>query len=171
MCAAVIWQPQAGQRALKHAGSEFTEGDPGSFIRYYILEPFQVSHGCSQKIPTHIHSFVLERLYYILFLNSSHSFGQFFFTMVAFSSLFLATFAVAGVLGAPRPEAGKILGKRATATPNGEGVGDDGFFFSIWSNDGDDMTFNNGGDGEYSLTWSGDGDVVCGKGWETGSDR
>lgn len=89
--------------------------------------------------------------------------------MVAFSSLFLAGSVIIGVFGAPRPDLGKTFSKRATATPNGEGIGSDGFFFSIWSDAGDDMTFNNGADGEYSLTWSGDGDVVCGKGWQTGS--
>ncbi|KAL9089991.1 MAG: hypothetical protein Q9165_005520 [Trypethelium subeluteriae] len=91
--------------------------------------------------------------------------------MVAFSTLFLAGSVVAGVFGAPRPDLGKTLSKRTTATPNGEGMGNDGFFYSIWSDGGDDMTFTNGADGEYSLTWSGSGDVVCGKGWKTGSDQ
>ncbi|KAF2239926.1 glycoside hydrolase family 11 protein [Viridothelium virens] len=91
--------------------------------------------------------------------------------MVSFSSLFLAGSAIAGVFGAPRPDLGKTLSKRTTATPNGEGMGNDGFFYSIWSDGGDDMTFTNGADGEYSLNWSGSGDVVCGKGWKTGSDQ
>ena len=91
--------------------------------------------------------------------------------MVAFSSLLLAGTAVAGVLGAPRLDLGQKLSKRASFTPSSEGLGGDGFFYSIWSNEVDEMNFSNGAAGEYSLTWSGDGDVVCGKGWQTGSDR
>ncbi|KAI9708248.1 MAG: hypothetical protein M1820_004202 [Bogoriella megaspora] len=88
--------------------------------------------------------------------------------MVALA-LLLAGCAVTGVLGAPRPDLSKALNKRATYTPSGEGIGDDGYFYSIWSDKNDDMNFSNDADGEYTLTWSGDGDVVCGKGWKNGS--
>ena len=87
--------------------------------------------------------------------------------MVTFASILLAGSAASGVFAAPRPNQGATLKKRSTA--NGQGTGNDGFFWSSWSDGTDEMTFTNGDDGQYSVAWSGEGDIVVGKGWETGS--
>ena len=89
--------------------------------------------------------------------------------MISILTLLVTGSAIAGVLGAPRPDYLDELGKRTT--PNGEGTGSDGFFWSSWSNGTDDLTFTNGDDGEYTVTWSGSGDIVVGKGWQTGIYR
>jgi endo-1,4-beta-xylanase len=91
--------------------------------------------------------------------------------MHAHASLLLAGSAIIGVLAAPRQDFEQTVNKRASYTPSGEGIGSDGYFYSIWSNGGDDMSFTNGDNGRYDLTYSGSGDVVCGKGWEDGAER
>lgn len=87
--------------------------------------------------------------------------------MFTFASILLAGSAVSGVFAAPRANQGAKLNQRST--PNGQGTGSDGFFWSSWSDGTDQMTFTNGDDGQYSVSWSGSGDIVVGKGWETGS--
>ncbi|KAF4628869.1 hypothetical protein G7Y89_g9280 [Cudoniella acicularis] len=82
--------------------------------------------------------------------------------MVRFTSLALAC-AVTGAFAAP-------FEKLSRSTPSGTGT-NNGFYYSFYTDNTDDVTYTNGAAGEYTLTWSGGGDVVGGKGWATGSAK
>ncbi|KAG9230412.1 glycoside hydrolase [Amylocarpus encephaloides] len=86
--------------------------------------------------------------------------------MVSFSSLALAFTAVTAVLASPLD-----LIQRG-GTPSSTGTSG-GFYYSFWTDNAGQVTYNNGPGGEYSVQWSGgNGNWVGGKGWNPGkADR
>lgn len=94
--------------------------------------------------------------------------------MVSFSSLLLASSALAGVLAAPTELALRSPGtvaKRQTYTSSETGTSN-GYYYMFWNGGGGSGTFTLGSTpGEYTMTWSGDGNLVGGTGWATGAAR
>ncbi|OBT85731.1 hypothetical protein VE02_05222 [Pseudogymnoascus sp. 03VT05] len=91
--------------------------------------------------------------------------------MVSFSSLILASSAVAGVISSVIPDKRSGLSMTARSTPSSTGT-QDGFYYSFWTDGAGDVTYTNKAGGEYSVTWSGNaGNFVGGKGWNPGSAR
>jgi endo-1,4-beta-xylanase len=96
--------------------------------------------------------------------------------MVSFSSLLLATSAIAGVFAAPAVEApltprtGLSLLASRSGTPSGTGT-NNGYYYSWWTDGGAAATYTNGPGGQYSITWGTGGNLVGGKGWNPGSAR
>ncbi|OBT44926.1 hypothetical protein VE00_04766 [Pseudogymnoascus sp. WSF 3629] len=91
--------------------------------------------------------------------------------MVSFSSLILASSAVAGVISSVIPDKRSGLPMTARSTPSSTGT-HDGFYYSFWTDGAGDVTYTNKAGGEYSVTWSGNaGNFVGGKGWNPGSAR
>ncbi|KFY06071.1 hypothetical protein V491_08874, partial [Pseudogymnoascus sp. VKM F-3775] len=90
--------------------------------------------------------------------------------MVSFSSLVLASSAVAGVISSAIPDkrSGLPMSPRA-GTESSTGT-NNGFYYSFWTDGTGDVTYTNLDGGEYSVTWTGNaGNFVGGKGWNPGS--
>lgn len=83
--------------------------------------------------------------------------------MVAFSSIVLALSGVATVLSSP-------LDLITRSTPQGTGM-HDGFFYSFWSDNQGQVTYNNEAGGKYSVSWNNVGNFVAGKGWNPGGPK
>ncbi|OBT68094.1 hypothetical protein VE03_01535 [Pseudogymnoascus sp. 23342-1-I1] len=92
--------------------------------------------------------------------------------MVSFSSLILASSAVAGVLSSVIPDKRSGLPMSARAgTPSSTGT-NNGFYYSFWTDGAADVTYTNLDAGRYTVEWSGNtGNLVGGKGWNPGSAR
>ncbi|KAF2008668.1 glycoside hydrolase family 11 protein [Aaosphaeria arxii CBS 175.79] len=83
--------------------------------------------------------------------------------MVAFSSILLGLSTAAAVVASP-------LNLITRATPQGTGT-HDGFFYSFWSDNQGQVTYNNEAGGKYSCSWSNVGNFVAGKGWNPGGAK
>jgi endo-1,4-beta-xylanase len=112
--------------------------------------------------------------------------------MVSFTSLVVATTAIAGALALPADgrSSGELVQR---STPNGQGT-NNGYFWQFcmlrptWlstlrmrltsgqpplagSDGSGSVTYTNGNAGEYSVRWNNVGDFTAGKGWRNASDR
>lgn len=90
--------------------------------------------------------------------------------MVSFSSLLVASSAIAGALAAPANNTirSQLMGR---STPSATGT-NNGFYYSWWTDGGAaDATYTNGPGGEYKITWGTGGNLVGGKGWNPGAAR
>lgn len=85
----------------------------------------------------------------------------------------LLAFSISGALAAPTTltssEDVKTVNRRYV-TPSSQGT-NNGFFYSMWSDNTGDVEYNNGAAGQYSLTWTNSNDVVVGKGFNPGAPR
>ncbi|KAF2277916.1 xylanase [Westerdykella ornata] len=83
--------------------------------------------------------------------------------MVAFSSIIVALSGAATVLSSP-------LDLITRSTPQGTGT-HNGFFYSFWSDNQGQVTYNNEAGGKYSVSWNNVGNFVAGKGWNPGGPK
>ncbi|KAF2270003.1 xylanase [Lojkania enalia] len=83
--------------------------------------------------------------------------------MVAFSSVVVALGGAVAVLASP-------LDLITRATPQGTGM-NNGFFYSFWSDNQGQVTYNNEEAGKYSVSWNNVGNFVAGKGWNPGGPK
>lgn len=92
-----------------------------------------------------------------------------------FNHFALACAAAIGALAAPTVDS---VSKRDTNThlietrsvPSGTGT-NNGFFYSLYTDGGGTVTYNNDAAGAYDVTWKDCGNFVAGKGWNPGSAR
>ncbi len=87
--------------------------------------------------------------------------------MVSFTSLFISSVSVAGVLALPSKFTDLVS---RSGTPSATGT-NNGFYYSWWTDGGATATYTNGPAGEYSITWGTGGNLVGGKGWNPGAAR
>nr|CDS82489.1 glycoside hydrolase family 11 enzyme [uncultured eukaryote] len=88
--------------------------------------------------------------------------------MVSFSSIALATAAIAGAVALPTNSTESLLARRA-GTPSSAGT-HSGYYYSWWTDNAGQATYTNLNGGQYSLSWSGNnGNLVGGKGWNPGT--
>ncbi|ODM18627.1 putative endo-1,4-beta-xylanase B [Aspergillus cristatus] len=89
--------------------------------------------------------------------------------MVAFSFLVFALSAISA-FAAPGDNSALVqLAKRAiTSSETGT---NNGYYYSFWTDNGGDVSYNNGNGGQYSVEWKNCGNFVAGKGWNPGSAK